>query len=330
MTAPDLPKIDLHLHLEGAAPPAFVRDRARARHIDIGGLFDEAGGYRIDGFAQALQVRDAVAGVLGTPEDYHALTLEVLHRSADDGVIYTEAFLSPDFCGGRSVIAFREYVAAIAEAAAQAEAERGIVMRGIVTCFRHLGPQRARQTALCAAEAADGFVRGFGIAGDETMLHPRDFAWPFDAAREAGLRLTAHAGERRGPEGIRDTLAALRPDRIGHGVRAVEDPALVDELAGRGIVLEVCPGANLALGLYPDCAAHPVGRLRDRGVKVAIGTDDPSFLGTSMVREYDRLAQAFGWDEGAFRAIAAASLDAAFCDAKTRARVADRLEPAHA
>ena len=264
------------------------------------------------------------------PRDYYRLTRAVLEQSAASGVVYSETFLSPDFCGGRDLGAWREHVAAIAEAAADAERDTGIVLRGIVTCIRHFGPARARETALCAAETAGGFITGFGIAGDEGAGRPRDFAWSFDLAREAGLRLTAHAGEWGGPESVRAALADLGAERIGHGVRAIEDLALVEELAERGTVLEVCPGSNIALGLYPHWRAHPIAELHRRGVRVTVSTDDPPFFNTTMEREYARLAEAFDWDEGVFREIAATALDAAFCDGDTRARIAKRLETDHA
>ncbi|MCA3437524.1 MAG: adenosine deaminase [Rhodobacter sp.] len=327
MNVTALPKIELHLHLEGAAPPAFIRGLAKQRHVDIAGIFDADGNYRFTDFPTFLKVCEAATEPLKTPEDYHRLTLAVLEESAASGVIYCETFLSPDFCGGRDLGAWREYLDAIRDAADQAERQMGITLRGIVTSIRHFGPDRARQSARCAAETAGEFIVGFGIAGDETAGKPRDFAWSFDLAREAGLRLTAHAGEWRGPDSIRDALADLRPDRIGHGVRAIEDLALVDELAEKGIVLELCPGSNIALGLYPGWRRHPIGALYDRGVKVTVSTDDPPFFHTTMAREYDRLAEAFGWDADVFRRIARTSLDAAFCDADTRTRVQKRLEP---
>ena len=254
----------------------------------------------------------------------------MLEESAASGVIYTETFLSPDFCGGRDIGAWREYLHAIREAAGHAQATMGITLRGIVTCIRHFGPEKARQTALCAAETAGDFITGFGLAGDEKIGAPKDFAWSFDAAREAGLRLTAHAGEWGGPQSVRDAIRDLGVERIGHGVRAIEDLALVDEIAERGIVLEVCPGSNVALGLYPNFRAHPIGQMYDRGVKVTISTDDPPFFHTTMVQEYDQLNRAFDWDEGVFAAIARTSLDAAFCDADTKARLLKTLEPDNA
>lgn len=330
MTVPGLPKVELHLHLEGAAPPAFIRGVAKKKHIDLAGIFDENGGYKFTDFWQFLKVYEAATEVLKSPEDYHRLTLAVLEQSAANGVIYSETFLSPDFCGGRDLGAWREYLHAIREAADQAEREMGITLRGIVTCIRHFGPEKARQTARCAAETAGDWIVGFGIGGDEKIGKPKDFRWAFDAAREAGLRITAHAGEWGGPDSVRDTLRDLNPERIGHGVRAIEDLALVDELAEKGVVLEVCPGSNIALGLYPNWRSHPINQLYERGVKVTISTDDPPFFHTSMAREYDLLHRAFDWDEGVFAAIARTSLDAAFCDADTRMRILKTLEAAHA
>ena len=202
----------------------------------------------------------------------------------------------------------------------------GITLRGIITCIRHFGPEKARETARCAADTAGDWIVGFGIAGDEAVLAPKDFLWSFDCAREAGLRLTAHAGEWGGPQSVRDAVNDLGVERIGHGVRAIEDLALVDELAERAIVLEVCPGSNVALELYPNWRSHPIGQLYDRGVKVTVSTDDPPFFHTTMVREFEELNRAFDWDDGVFATLNRTALDAAFCDADTRARIAKLLE----
>lgn len=330
MTIAQMPKVELHLHLEGAAPPAFIRGLAREKHIDLSGIFAPDGGYAINDFWHFLSVYEAACTTLRTPEDFRRLTMAVLEQSAESGVVYTEAFLSPDFCGGRDLGAWREYLHAIREAAETAERQSGIVMRGIVTPIRHFGPEKARETARCAAETAGDFIVGFGLAGDEKSGYPKDFRWSFDMAREAGLRLTCHAGEWLGPQSVRDAIHDLEVERIGHGVRAIEDLALVDEIAEKGIVLECCPGSNIALGIYPGWRQHPIGPLYDRGAKVTISTDDPPYFHTTMAREYDRLADAFDWDEGVFRQIAQTSIDAAFCDRDTRDRVTKRLETSDA
>ncbi len=323
-----IPKVELHLHLEGAAPPAFIKGLAREKNLDISGIFTVDGGYRFTDFWDFIKVYEAACTPLQRPMDFYRLTLAVLEESAASGVVYSETFLSPDFCGGRDLGAWREFLHAIEEAAAEAEAKMGITLRGIVTCIRHFGPEKARGTVRCAVETKGDFIRGFGIAGDEKIGTPKDYQWSFDCAREAGLRLTAHAGEWGGPDSVRDALRDLGVERIGHGVRAIEDLALVDELAEKGIVLEVCPGSNVALGLYPSFRDHPIAELDRRGVKVTISTDDPPFFHTTMAREYDMLNRAFDWDEGQFQRLNRTALDAAFCDADTKVRIAKLLESA--
>lgn len=322
-----LPKIELHLHLEGAAPPAFIRRLAQEKSINLDGIFDERGDYSYRDFNDFLRVYEAATSVLTTPDDYARLTTAVLEECAENDVIYAETFLSPDFCGGRDLGAWREYLHAMQEAAQKAQAQSGIVLRGIVTCIRHFGPEKARETARCAAETAGDWIVGYGIAGDEMVGKPRDFAYGFDMAREAGLHLTAHAGEWGGAVSVRDAWRDLKVSRIGHGVHAVEDPKLVEELAEAGVVLEVCPGSNVALGVAKNWAAHPIEKLRAAGVKVTISTDDPPFFHTTMRHEYARLADTFGWEDEIFTQIAKTSAEAAFCDAETRATLLTRLEP---
>lgn len=169
----DWAKVELHLHLEGAAPPAFIRGLAKEKKVDIGGIFDEAGNYRFADFWEFLKVYEAATSVLTRPEDYARLTAAVLEESAASGVVYSETFLSPDFCGGRDVGAWKEYLHAIREAADKAEARDGIILRGIITCIRHFGPDKARQTVRCAVETAGDFIVGFGIAGMKRSASPR-------------------------------------------------------------------------------------------------------------------------------------------------------------
>lgn len=317
-----MPKVELHLHLEGAADPAFVRGLAQQKGMRLDGVFDERGHYKYADFTQFLAVYEAATEAIKTPEDYRALTQSVLENLAEHGGIYAETFISPDFCGGRDVGAWREYLAAMQEAHVD-----GVTLKGVVTCIRHFGPDKAKETALCAAETAGDFIVGFGMGGAETMGRPADFAYSFDMAREAGLGLTSHAGEWRGPQEVWETLRDLRTTRIGHGVRSIEDPALVDHLAAAGIVLEVNPGSNVALGVYPSWAAHPIARLRDAGVKVTISTDDPPFFHTDMTHEYTMLERSFGWDDADFQALNATAIDAAFCDAQTKDQIRKRLNP---
>ena len=319
-----IPKIELHLHIEGAAPPAFIRGLAQEKGVSLDGVFNDDGSYRFENFTQFLRVYEAACTVLTGPDEFARLTTAVLEQSLEQGVIYTEAFLSPDFCGGGDVGAWREYLAAMQEAA---RAVQGIEMRGIVTCIRHFGPEQAKTAALCAAETAGDFITGFGMGGDEMAGAQGDFAYSFDMAREAGLRLTTHAGEWGGADSVWQAVRELKVERIGHGVQSIDDPALVDHLAEHNITLEVCPGSNVALGVYPDWRSHPIEKLREKGVPVTVSTDDPPFFHTSLRAEYDRLADTFGWDDEVVRAVNITAAKAAFCDDATRASLLKQLEP---
>ncbi|MCK8463058.1 adenosine deaminase [Aliiroseovarius sp. S1339] len=326
MSFKSLPKVELHTHIEGAAPPDFIRGLAKEKSVDLSAIFAEDGGYAYRDFWHFLEVYEAATSVLKSPEDYARLTKAVLENCAEAGVVYVETFISPDFCGARDVGAWRDYLAAIVEAAAEAERDTGVTLRGIVTAVRHFGPDAARETARCAQETAGDFIPGFGMGGDEKSGKQGDFAYAFDMAREAGLQLTTHAGEWNGPDEVRAALDDLKVQRIGHGVRAIEDLALVDRLIEDGITLEVCPGSNVFLGVYPDLAAHPIAKLRDRGVKVTVSTDDPPFFRTNMVKEYEDLSRQFGWDDADFKDLNLTAIDAAFCDENTRTRVREILE----
>ena len=325
MTWRALPKVELHLHLEGAAPPEFIRGLAKEKRVDLSKIFAQDGSYAYRDFVHFLSVYEAATSVLKSPEDFKRLTLAVLEESASEGVVYSETFLSPDFCGGRDLVAWREYLAAMAEAADEADAKFGITLKGIVTCIRHFGPDKARETARCAAETKGDFLRGFGMAGDENVGKPGDFTWAFDCAREAGLRLTSHACEWRGPDEVTQTLDALKVERIGHGVRAHSDATVMARVIDEGVVLEVCPLSNVVLGVFADMASHPIERMRSQGVKVTVSTDDPPFFHTTMSKEYAALEQAFGWDEAVFAEINSTALEAAFCDAATKEKIAARL-----
>lgn len=322
------PKVELHLHLEGAAPPALIRGMAREKGVDISGIFGADGSYAFRDFRHFLKVYEAATSVLQSPRDYGRLAQAVFEELAANGVVYAETFLSPDFCGGGDLGAWRDYLGEIEAAAAQAEAAHGIIVKGIVTNIRHFGPEAARPVAIAAAETAGDFICGYGMGGDESVGRQGDYAWAFDCAREAGLRLTTHAGEWGGAESVREALDDLRVERIGHGVAAAHDPALMERLAREDIMLEVCPGSNVALGVVRHWHDHPIAKLREAGIRVSVSTDDPPFFHTSMRHEFDMLDQTFGWGEEDFAALFEDSLAAAFCDEGTKTRIKETLEPA--
>ena len=316
-----LPKTEIHLHIEGAAPPEFIRTLAAEKNVDLSRIFDANGAYKWKDFAEFLQTYEAACTVLQTPDDFRRLTEAVLEQCANHGVIYTEMFLAPDFCGGGDVIAWKEYLAAMSEGAANAKATHGIEARFISSCVRHFGPEQAEKIARVTAETADNMLTGFGMGGEERHLKAADFAKAFAIAHEAGLGLTSHAGEICGAESVRDTLDHLHVTRIGHGVRAIEDPALIERLVAENIVLEVNPGSNIALSVFPKWADHSIDKLRAAGVPITVSSDDPPYFHTDMDHEYTKLAEVFGWNTTNFQAINRTAMKAAFCDAQTRERL---------
>ncbi len=316
-----LPKTEIHLHIEGAAPPEFIRTLAKEKNVDLSGVFAADGSYRWADFAEFLRTYEAATSVLQSPGDYRRLTEAVLAESAANGVVYTELFLAADFCGGGDLAAWKEYLAAIIEGADNARAAHGIETRFISTCVRHFGPEEAVKIARLTAETAGPMLTGFGMGGEERHLSAADFAPAFAIAAEAGLGLTSHAGEICGAGSVRDTLDHLKVTRIGHGVRAIEDPELVARLVAENILLEVCPGSNIALSVFPDWPEHSIDRLRRAGVPVCVSTDDPPYFHTSMTQEYAHLADTFAWGRADFNAINTAAMNAAFCDEDTRQRM---------
>ncbi|PVA06673.1 adenosine deaminase [Thalassorhabdomicrobium marinisediminis] len=326
MNFQDMPKVELHTHLEGCAPPEFIRMLAKEKGLDLSGIFNADGTYAYRDFDHFLEVYEAACTTLQGPQDFYRLTKAVLEESASHGVVYQETFISPDFCGGGDLGAWREYLAAMEEAAAEADRDLGITLRGIVTVIRHFGPEAGKPAAHCGVETFGGFVRGFGMAGGEMVGRPADYSYLFDQAREAGMPLHCHAGEWGGPSMVQETLDHLKVDRIGHGIGAIDDPALVQRLADSGVTLEVCPGSNVFLGAVDSWESHPIQKLRDAGVKVTVSTDDPPFFGTTMTREYEMLNKTFGWTKPDFDEVNRTALAAAFCDDATRQTIAKRLD----
>ena len=319
-------KAELHCHIEGAAAPALVRRLAAHHGIDLGDLFDDDG-YRWHDFASFLDAYGRVSSVFRTREDYRELALDYFTSIAREGAIYGEVFVAPDIAAD-SGLSYDDYVGGLGEGIAAAEAATGIVGRMIVIAVRHLGPERARAMADTVAANPHPLVTGFGLAGDETAYTPRDFAPAFRIAAAAGLGLTAHAGELAGPESVTAALDHLGVKRLGHGVRAIEEPALVQRIVMEGIVLELCPSSNVALKLYPDIAHHPFRRLMEAGCRVTINSDDPPYFHTSLGGEYDALARDQGLEDAALTAATRTAIEAAFVDEATRGRLIARLSEA--
>lgn len=324
MTA-HLPKVELHCHFEGTISPELMQKIAQRNKMDIPQLTVNADGqYVWKNFIEFLEAYDKASSVIKTQQDYRDIAYSYLTAAAREGAIYVEMFTSPDHASeiGMSYTAMNE---GIAQGIDDAERECGVVGRMIATCVRHLGPERAVKVAKTVAANPHPYVIGFGMGGDESQHTPLDFGPAFDLAFTAGLPCTSHAGEVLGAGGVEDTLDALPVVRIGHGVRAIEDAGLIERIVEEGIVLEVCPGSNLALGVYENPAQHPLKRLLDAGCKVTLGSDDPPFFQTSIGKEYQLAQTEFELSEDQLMGITQTAIDAAFVDDETKARLREKL-----
>jgi adenosine deaminase len=321
---PDVPKAELHVHLEAGASPELVRRNAARYGVDVSRLFDDEGRYHWTDFATFLNGYDLAASVFRTPEDFAELTELYQLAAADAGSIYTEFFVSPDF-GERTGLGYRAYLDGIIEGIRRAEAATGIVGRVIPLVERHYGPDRGVVAAKAAVDHLLPEVVGFGMAGEERLFEPAEFRAAFAIAAEAGLSLTCHAGEWCSWEGVKATLDAFPVKRIGHGVRAAENGDLLRRIAAEGIHLEVCPVSNVTLGVYESYGHHPLPTLRAAGVRHSLNTDDPPFFWTSVGHEYRVARDAFGFSDEELVGITRMAIEDAFCDEATRARLLTRL-----
>jgi adenosine deaminase len=310
-----IPKAELHVHLEGTATPDLIRRLAARNGIALpeDRLFRPDGTFAWNDFLHFLESYDIAAGAIRTAQDYRDITYEYLAACAAEGAIYVELIASLDH--GRKVgLDDAEHLAGIAQGIDDAYADHGIVGRIISSIVRNFGVADCEDVARRTVALAHPYVVGFNMAGDEAGFPAGDYVRAFAIAADAGLGCSVHAGEHAGPESIRAALALPGVVRISHGVRAIEDLALVRELAERRIVLEVCPTSNVVLGVYPTYEDHPLGALRAAGVPVTLGSDDPPYFGTTIGREYELAHERLGCSLADLHAITETALDAAFSD----------------
>jgi len=308
----DLPKAHLHLHLEAAMRPSTLVELADEHGIDVppmDGIAD---------FSAFIALYQAATLVLRRPEDLQRLLLELAEDARADGAVWVEYFVYPPLWLGRFG-SDAEALDVCLHAAQRASAATGVGLGAIVTADRTLDPALGEAIARVAAARAGAGVVGFGLANDEAGNPPEPFADAFRIARSAGLLSVPHAGELAGPASVRGALDALHADRIGHGVRAVEDPDLVRRLADEGVTCDVCPTSNLTLDLFPSLAEHGLGTLVDAGVPVTINTDDPLMFGSTLAEEWAAVRDAFGWDDVRMAAIARTSIESSAAPAETKA-----------
>jgi adenosine deaminase/aminodeoxyfutalosine deaminase len=293
-----LPKVELHLHLEGAIRPETLRELARAKgrlHPETEAWIENRvrTNFHYRSAQEFLEAFKLLTLLLDTPQDYALATARLCEWLAEQNVKYAEVTLSAGVIlwKKQSVDSIFE---AILEAADEAEQRLGLRLRWIFDAIRHFGANHARQVLTCAQRFRGRGVVAFGIGGDEQRGPAQLFAEVYREAREMGLHLTAHAGESAGPESVRAAVELLGAERIGHGLSSVRNPAVIALLRERQIPLEVCPTSNVCTGLVPSFKDHPLPTFMDAGLVVTLNSDDPGLFGTSLVNEFESAAACFG------------------------------------
>ena len=328
--ADKLPKVDLHVHLEGTITPEMVKYLAKRNGVVLPPDLIEGNSFKwkgddtpADELRAFLQSYDDATGTMRCAEDYTDITYDYLTRVAKEGCIYAEIAISAD--NGAAVgLTYPEMVDAIQEGYEKAKKETGIEARFISCCVRHFGPEKAIEAGEVTRDYPHPLVTGFGMAGNENSFTPADFKAAFDIS---GLsNRVAHAGEAAGPESVRMVLDVLKPNRYDHMVRAIEDPKLMEDLKSVDAVPSVCVSSNLVLKVYKDYSEHPLRKFFDAGLKVTLGSDDPTFFYTSIGREYEIAKKEFGFTDKELLQISRNSIEAAFVDEKTRTRLLDIIE----
>lgn len=318
-----LPKAELHVHHVGSASPRIVAELA-ARHPDSPVPKDPdalAEYFTFRDFAHFVEVYVSVVDLLRDAEDIRTLTYEVARDMAAQRIRYAELTITP-YSSTRRGIPPEAYLEAIEDARKAAERDLGTVLRWCFDIPGEMGHEAAAETTRMACELRPEGLVSFGLGGPEIGVPRGVFKPYFDRAIAEGLHSVPHAGESSDAQSIRDALTELRAERIGHGIRCVDDPDLLAELSERRIPLEICPTSNVATRSVPSLDAHPLREIVDAGVTVTVNSDDPPMFSTDLNTEYAVAAELLGLDESGVTALARAAVDASFLDtpAKTRLR----------
>jgi adenosine deaminase len=319
-----LPKAELHIHLEGAMRVETARELA-----DRNGVAPPWGTdsdrWRFAGFVDFIDRYVALCNLMTELDDFARVGREVVEDLAANGVRYAEAVFTPSAHAKAFDDDWTSPIEAMLDGLAAGAREHGTLVRITPDVVRDLGVEAAERTLEVARKFADGGVVGLNCAGSErSEIAP--FAPVFRAAKEAGLRSVPHAGEWAGPENVWQTLEHFLPDRIGHGVRAIDDPRLVERLAADGIPLEISPISNVATGVYRSLEEHPFLRLRDAGVVATLNSDDPPMFDAWIGNVFEAARRAWGLSDEVLAEIARTGVRCSFADDATKGAIEEGID----
>ena len=322
-----LPKAELHLHLEGAVEPATLLELHK-RHGDRATLAEIEALYQYSDFQSFLMAFKAVSAHLRGPDDYELITYRLMQRLKEENVLHAEVYVAVGVCLYR-----KQDFAAIFEGMERGRAhgarDFGVSLLWIFDATRHFGVEEAQKVFELAVRYQDRKIAGVGIGGDELKAPPELFRSVYAYAADHGLRLTAHAGETGPPESIWGALN-LHAERIGHAFTASQDADLIEELAQRQIPVELCITSNLRTGVCPAVADHPAKNYFDHGMMITLNTDDPALFGTTLSREYQLAQDTFGFTDEHLRELARNSFEASFLPAEKKLELLSLFDAAAA
>jgi adenosine deaminase/aminodeoxyfutalosine deaminase len=322
-----LPKAELHLHLEGAVEPATLLE-LRKLHGEQSTLAEVDELYRYTDFQSFLIAFKAVSAHLRGPNDYELITYRLMQRMKEETILHAEVYVAVGVCLFR-----KQDFAAIFEGLERGRArgarDFGVSLLWIFDATRHFGVEEAQKVFELAARYRNRHVVGVGIGGDELKAPPELFRGVYAYAADHDLRLTAHAGETGPPESIWGALN-LHAERIGHGFTAAQDADLIEELAQRQIPVELCITSNLRTGVCKNITEHPTRNYFDQGVMITLNTDDPALFGTTLSREYQLAQETFGFSDEHLRELARNSFEASFLPAEKKLELLSLFDAAAA
>lgn len=292
-----MPKVELHVHLEGSIRPETLLTLAKRNGVALPATTVEGlqEWYRFSDFAHFIEVYFAICNCIRTPEDFELIATEFLKHQCEQNVKYSEVIFTP--YTHREHLTFDQQLAAINRVREQAEKTLGVHMGLVPDISRHMRPvEESFLVADWAAQNMENGVIALGLGGPEIDNPPEIFQEAFERIRPAGLPSLPHAGETEGPQSIWGAINSLSAVRIGHGVRCLEDPGLVAFLREKQIPLDVCPTSNVCLKVVPALEDHPLPKLMEEGLFVTINSDDPPMFNTTLTDEYLCIAETFGFD----------------------------------
>jgi aminodeoxyfutalosine deaminase len=312
------PKIELHVHLEATVQPETLLELARrnGEALPADTVEDVRALYEFRDFDHFIEIWILTTNCLRHEADFRQVVVDYAEQAKRHGAVYLEAIFSPIERTWRGV-SWDEMFTGYCDGAQEARELHGVEVRLTPDVTRSASIDEGLTCVRYAAKYRERGIVAIGLGGEEAVYPPEPFAPVFAAAREAGLGSVPHAGEVVGPESIRGALDALEPDRIRHGIRAVEDPALVREFADRGLVLDVTPVSNVRTRAVRSLEEHPLPELVDAGVLCSVSTDDPVMFDTDLTREYE-VACSFGIEPRVFYD---AAVVGALCDEETKQRL---------